>query len=78
MVAAYLPTIAWEDPAALERRCAALLPGLALARVDGKSPVEYLTEEGDRETVRRFAIPLLRRSVGTLGEVMERWRQALS
>ena len=30
---------------ALERRAAALLPGLLLARVDGKSPVEYLTDE---------------------------------
>ena len=30
---------------ALERRAAALLPGLLLARVDGKSPVEYITDE---------------------------------
>ena len=31
---------------AIERRTARLLPGLLLARVDGKSPVEYLTAGG--------------------------------
>ena len=33
---------------ALERRAARLLPGLLLARVDGKSPVEYLVDEAPR------------------------------
>ena len=36
-------------PGPLQARTAALLPGLALARVDGKSPVEYLREP-ERET----------------------------
>lgn len=42
---------------AVSARAAALLPGLMLARVDGKSPVEYLDEGGRRrvrETARRF------------------------
>lgn len=56
---AYLPGIDWEERSALEGRAAALLPVLFLARVDGKSPVEYLREEGERETVRRFARPLI-------------------
>ncbi len=43
MTAAYLPLVAWEPAAALEKRAAHLLPALFLARVDGKSPVEYLT-----------------------------------
>ena len=50
---AYLEGVDWEPRAALEQRAAALLPGLFLARVDGKSPVEYLTDEADRERVRR-------------------------
>ncbi|HSS40606.1 MAG TPA: hypothetical protein VLT58_17705, partial [Polyangia bacterium] len=33
---------------ALEQRAAALLPGLLLARVDGKSPVEYVTLESQK------------------------------
>ena len=36
-------TCAWEAGRALDARTAALLPGLLLARIDGKSPVEYLT-----------------------------------
>ncbi len=49
----------WEPPAALEARAAHLLPGLLLARVDGKSPVEYITAEADRNRVRRTARALL-------------------
>ena len=52
---AYLAHVDWESVAALEARTAALLPALLLARIDGKSPVEYLTAEVDRERVRRFA-----------------------
>ena len=37
-------------------RVGALLPCLMLARVDGKSPVEYLSEES-RQRVRELAIP---------------------
>ncbi|MEW9304855.1 phosphotransferase family protein [Labrys neptuniae] len=55
----YFARIDWEDRAALEARTAALLPVLFLARVDGKSPVEYLTQEDEREAVRHFARPLI-------------------
>lgn len=59
LVNAYFARIDWEDRADLEARTAALLPVLFLARVDGKSPVEYLTHEDEREAVRRFARPLI-------------------
>ena len=48
LAAAYLAGVDWEPPAALEARAARLLPGLFLARVDGKSPVEYLTTRRTR------------------------------
>ena len=48
--AAYLARVAWEPPHALEARAARLLPGLFLARVDGKSPVEYITTEHGQES----------------------------
>ena len=44
---------------ALEARAAHLLPGLFLARVDGKSPVEYITARPDKDRVRRTARALL-------------------
>lgn len=46
-----------ERPA-LEARTAALLPCLMLARVDGKSPVEYL-DAANQSRVRNIAIPLI-------------------
>ena len=36
-------------------RATALLPALLLARVDGKSPVEYLTEPGPKDHIREVA-----------------------
>ena len=56
---AYLAGVSWEPSGALEARAARLLPGLLLARVDGKSPVEYLTDERDKDRVRRVARSLL-------------------
>ena len=59
LLATYKAGISWEEPEALEQRAAGLLPGLLLARVDGKSPVEYLTDESSKDTVRRVARALL-------------------
>ena len=75
---AYLAGVAWEPRDDFEARCARLLPGLFLARVDGKSPVEYITREADRERVRACAKPLLMASAAALGAVAERWRQTLA
>lgn len=75
---AYLAGVDWEPRVELELRAAALLPGLLLARVDGKSPVEYLTEEAQRERVRRVAAPLIARPPETLAEVCAAWRAELT
>ncbi len=74
---AYLQGVSWEPRAAVERRAAALLPGLLLARVDGKSPVEYVTSEVQRDVVRHTARALLQRPVAQLAEVSAAWRQEL-
>ena len=60
---AYLQRVDWEPRDALERRAAALLPGLLLARVDGKSPVEYLTTEPQWRTRAALRVALLRQPV---------------
>ncbi len=74
---AYRRGVDWEDPAGMEARTARLLPGLFLARVDGKSPVEYLTTERDKDRVRRVAATLLREPVQRLGEIAAAWRKEL-
>jgi hypothetical protein len=73
---AYLAGVAWETPAALERRAARLLPGLLLARVDGKSPVEYIVTKAQRDRVRGVALPLLAAPAERLAEVAAAWREA--
>jgi 5-methylthioribose kinase len=73
LAAAYLKGVTWEPSAALERRCAHLLPGLWLARIDGKSPVEYLTEQAARDEVRRAARSLLLKPVERLADIRNLW-----
>lgn len=67
--ATYSTHVDWEDRAALEARIAALLPALMLARVDGKSPVEYFTA-AEKEAVRSFAQPLIATPVSTIADVI--------
>jgi len=74
-VAAYQPTISWEDPVFFQARAARLLPGLLLGRVDGKSPVEYLNSDEDRDLVRRVARALLKNPVNHLIAVARAWRK---
>ena len=74
---AYLGEVNWEPAAAVEQRAASLLPGLFLARVDGKSPVEYIQGETDRARVRRCARALLIAPPSRLGEVLAAWRREL-
>jgi len=76
--AAYRTRIDWEPVAALEQRAAALLPALMLARVDGKSPVEYITTDDARQRVRRCAGALLREAPARLSDVARAWQHALS
>jgi aminoglycoside phosphotransferase (APT) family kinase protein len=71
---AYRDGVDWEPADALERRAAHLLPGLLLARVDGKSPVEYLSKDTQRQTVRSVARALLVQPVQRLAEVAAAWR----
>lgn len=70
----YLAGVQWEPAAELEARVARLLPGLFLARIDGKSPVEYITDDRDREKVRRVARPLLLQPVERLAVLRDAWR----
>lgn len=75
---AYLAGVSWESAATLEGRAARLLPGLLLARIDGKSPVEYVTAAADRERVRCVARALLAAPVETLAQLRDAWSRELA
>ena len=77
LTTSYLTSVDWERPSDLEARAARLLPGLLLARVDGKSPVEYVTQEHQREHVRRVASTLLLKPVHHLQDIAQAWAKDL-
>ncbi len=78
MTATYAAGVTWEAPVALEARAAHLLPALLLARVDGKSPVEYVTEASDRDQVRKVARRLLFEPRDQLSDVASLWHEGLA
>ena len=57
----------WEPRADFEARAARLLPALALARLDGKSPVEYLDDEATRGGAARAGQRADRAAAGVTG-----------
>lgn len=75
--AGYRDGVTWEPPAAVESRAARLLPALFLARVDGKSPVEYLTS-ADAACVRGAARAWLAHPTDQLADIANAWRKELS
>jgi aminoglycoside phosphotransferase (APT) family kinase protein len=75
---AYVAGITWEPQAVLEARAARLLPALLLGRVDGKSPVEYLTEDRDKDRVRKVGRALLADPPSCLADVRAAWAAELA
>jgi len=78
LASAYLCLVDWEPAEALEARAARLLPGLLLARVDGKSPLEYLTERWQHEAVRAVGRSFLLDPVVELQTIATQWRSVLA
>jgi len=73
----YLAGVTWEPPEAMERRTAHLLPGLFLARVDGKSPAEYVTAEADKARIRRVALHFLKHPPDRLSNIRYAWAREI-
>jgi aminoglycoside phosphotransferase (APT) family kinase protein len=77
LAAGYRAGVDWEPGWEFEARTSRLLPGLFLARIDGKSPVEYVTDDAEKDRVRRAAAGLLRDPADRLAAVAEAWRREL-
>jgi aminoglycoside phosphotransferase (APT) family kinase protein len=71
--ATYLQGVSWEPRASIQSRIARLLPALFLARIDGKSPIEYVTSERDKQRVRDVARHLIRCPANNLDVIRRTW-----
>jgi tRNA A-37 threonylcarbamoyl transferase component Bud32 len=55
----YLSGIDFMDPKKLEKDTVSVLAFLFLARVDGKSPAEYISDENDKALIRRLSYQMI-------------------
>jgi aminoglycoside phosphotransferase (APT) family kinase protein len=78
LAASYLARVDWESSADIEARASRLLPALLLARVDGKSPVEYIDAEVDKDCVRRVARRFILSPPLQLLDIRYAWAQEIS
>lgn len=67
---AYRELITWESPNETESRICRLVPVLMLARVDGKSPVEYLSSS-EQDLVRQLAIHFIETPAEHVNELLQ-------
>lgn len=74
LVEAYADEVTWEPRADVLARTAHLLPCLFLARVDGKSPAEYLTTDAQRAKVRRAALAWIEAPRDTPQALLDDWQ----
>jgi aminoglycoside phosphotransferase (APT) family kinase protein len=75
----YFETLGFDRQAELTPRVSRLLLMLMLARIDGKSPVEYLVgKETERQFVRRFVSELLPDGVDDFNSIHAEWLARLS
>ena len=74
----YRAGLAERFDADLSSRIGRLLLMLMLARVDGKSPVEYIVEEQKKELIRGFVGRMLPASAFAMEEITDNWRRLLT
>jgi aminoglycoside phosphotransferase (APT) family kinase protein len=69
----YFSHIGFEERVTLEARAVRLVAALLLARIDGKSPVEYIVDAAKKEQVRDAARTYLLAPPASLKELAVNW-----
>jgi aminoglycoside phosphotransferase (APT) family kinase protein len=72
---AYFARADWEPAEGLDSRTAGLLAAFLLARIDGKSPVEYITDPNQKDFVRQAAREFLLLEQPTLSGIASAWHK---
>ncbi|MCK9524173.1 MAG: phosphotransferase [Proteobacteria bacterium] len=71
MLDIYFEKMNYMDKKSLEQSFISLLALMQLARVDGKSPAEYITSEEDKEMVRSIGFGIIDSKIKTIDEVID-------
>lgn len=78
LAATYLAGVDWEDRVTLDARAARLLAAFLIARIDGKSPVEYIVADDERNQIRRAAIRHLNSTRPDLAAIRASWQSDMT
>jgi len=78
LTATYLAGVTWQPPAEMDANTAALLPALLLGRIDGKSKIEYVTDESEKSLVRKFARGFIANRTDRLAVIRDAWAKEIS
>jgi hypothetical protein len=70
MLEIYFSRVSYMPARDLENGFVRLLSLMMLARVDGKSPAEYITKEGDKALIRTMAFEIIDRNLSGYGEAI--------
>jgi 5-methylthioribose kinase len=73
----YFSMVNWEPRQGIESRVASLLPALTLARISGKSPVEYL-DPSSRQAILKVATTLIAKPPIQLEALKRVWKKELN
>lgn len=71
MMGTYFREMDYMDKAELESAYVRLLALLFLARVDGKSPAEYITLDSDKDIIRRIALAMVEKKMDRYADVID-------
>jgi aminoglycoside phosphotransferase (APT) family kinase protein len=74
----YLESLTWQPRSEMEAATAALLPALLLGRIDGKSPIEYVTDEPEKNRVRKLARRFIATTTDRLDVIRVAWSQEIA
>jgi len=73
----YLAGVTWQPRAEMDALTAALLPALLLGRIDGKSKIEYVTDEREKDLVRGFARGFVANPTESLATIRTAWAKEI-
>jgi thiamine kinase-like enzyme len=71
MLNIYFEKMDYMDKKQLEESFVKTLSLLMIARVDGKSPAEYITEESDKELIRKLAFTIMNDNIISYSDVLK-------